>query len=225
MGENSLRQAYKAVCTSVDLSGKKATKETPIKLVLLDLNEDSYARVFWTIGEHTVGISKVYSETPQQIGYASDPENNNHLIYGDGIVILELTNIPEGVTSVDIKTEIVYGSVKSFPKISTEEIIGTNFYLTTFANSVKTTNPDEPTTDAKQSIVVPGGFTSQGTGNFTSISAGNANITEQLRIKGDFTDKEETGNIVDGSRITLRQFIHKTIEKDYLYDGVYTQNP
>ena len=225
MGENSLRQAYKAVCTSVDLSGKKATKEAPIKLVLLDLNEDSYARVFWTINGHTVGISKVYGEAPQQIGYASDTENNNHLVYGNDIVILELTNIPKEVTSIDIKTEIVYGSVKSFPKISTEEVTGTNFYLTTSDNSVKITNPDKPT-DTKQIMNLPGGFTEIDAGKFASINVSEtANIEGTLRIKGDFGEEEKTKDSIDGSRITLRQFIHKTIEKDYLYDGVYTQNP
>ena len=219
MGENSLRQAYKAVCTSVDLSDKG----TPIKLVLLDLNEDSYARVFWTINGHTVGISKVYGEAPQQIGYASADGNNNHLVYGDGIVILELTNIPEGVTSIGIKTEIVYGSVKSFPKIFTEERTGTDFYLTTFANSVKITNPDK-LTDTKQTMDVPGGFTEIDDGKFASINVSDTANIENLKIKGEFTVPEETLNSATGSRITLRQFIHKTIETDYLYDGVYTQN-
>lgn len=219
MGENSLRQAYKAVCTSVDLSGRV----TPIKLVLLDLNEDSYARVFWTINGHTVGISKVYGEAPQQIGYASTDGNNNHLVYGDDIVILELTNIPERVTSIDIKTEIVYGSVKSFPKISTEEVTGTNFYLTTSDKSVKIKNPDKPDV-TKQEMDVPGGFKVTGIGNFDSITVtGEADI-KQLKVHEEFKGKVETDTNIADNKFPLRQFIHKTIETDYLYDGVYTQN-
>ena len=146
-------------------------------------------------------------------------------------IILELTNIPEGVTSINIKTEIVYGSVKSFPEISTEGKTGTDFYLTTSGNSVKITNLKD-NENIRQGITVPGGFTAtQGTGTFASIDVGDtatiksANSTD-LKIHGVFKAPESTeadDNMTN--RYSLRQFIHKTIEKDYLYDGVYTQNP
>ena len=43
-------------------------------------------------------------------------------------------------------------------------------------------------------------------------------------LREEFKGKVETDTNITDNRFPLRQFIHKTIETDYLYDGVYTQN-
>lgn len=236
-----LRQAYKAIYTELTAQN--------VSLV----STDSSSKVIIYCDEGGYGSFAILIEKGKVIPLSFTPEDSTVLLlegklfYTNADDVVTLFYKSESATStIGVKTNIIFGSVKSFLQSSAIDANATELLIvndiitsrvfetptitdgkTSLSQYIQSKKPDSVNNvittyfddEGKQHLEVPGGIsTTAGSASFDSLTVtGDATINGTVKV-GSFP-----GASTNATQ-TLREYINSVVKTDLVYDGEYDQN-
>lgn len=236
-----LRQAYKAIYTELTAQNVSLMSTDSSSKVLIYCDEGGY-------GSFTILVEK-----GKVIPLSFTPDDSTVLLLEGKLYYTNVDNTitlfykSESATStIGVKTNIIFGSVKSFLQSSTIDSNATELLIvndiitsrvfetptitngkTSLSQYIQNKKPDSINNvittyfddEGKQHLEVPGGIsTTAGSASFDSLTViGDATIGGTMNVTSFPGASSNTTQ-------TLREYINSVVKADLIYDGEYEQN-